>query len=103
MPPPGGSIRMTSAPSSARQAPPNGAAMNAEISTIRRPDRIGPWRSTTCGSQTEQVEGQLTCLDAPDEFRLACDSSLGREDGLLETCFVRYEHTVRIGDDDAFP
>jgi hypothetical protein len=39
----------------------NGAAMNAEISTIRRPDRIGPWSSATCRSQTEQVESQLTC------------------------------------------
>src|SRR6266566_2185633 len=101
MPPPGGSIRMTSAPSAARQAPPNGAAMNAEISTIRRPDRIGPWSSATCRSQTEQVEGQLTCLDAPDELHFACNSSLGRNNGLLETCSVRHKDTIRIGDDNA--
>src|SRR5690349_24548916 len=41
MPPPGGSTRMTSAPSAASVAPPSGAAMKAESSTIRRPARIG--------------------------------------------------------------
>src|SRR5438270_14062013 len=99
MPPPGGSIRMTSAPIAARHAPPKGAAMNAEISTMRRPDRIGPWSSATRRSQTEQVERQLTCLDATDELHPACNSSLGRHDGLLETCSVRHVDTIRIGDD----
>src|SRR5258708_2165729 len=41
IPPPGGSTRITSAPSAASVAPPSGAAMNAESSTMRSPDRIG--------------------------------------------------------------
>src|SRR5260221_12897680 len=41
IPPPGGSTRITSAPSAASVAPPSGPAMNAESSTIRSPDRIG--------------------------------------------------------------
>src|SRR5487761_1840467 len=39
-PPPGGSTRMTSAPSAARVAPPSGAATKAESSTIRKPSRM---------------------------------------------------------------
>src|SRR5450759_2782302 len=41
IPPPGGSTRITSAPSAARVAPPSGAATNAESSTMRSPERIG--------------------------------------------------------------
>src|ERR1700681_4320923 len=41
IPPPGGSTRITSAPSAARVAPPSGAAMKADISTMRSPARIG--------------------------------------------------------------
>src|SRR5258708_21828911 len=41
IPPPGGSTRITSAPSAASVAPPSGAAINAESSTMRSPDRIG--------------------------------------------------------------
>src|SRR5690349_10325351 len=40
IPPPGGSIRMTSAPSAAKVAPPSGAATKAETSTMRMPARI---------------------------------------------------------------
>src|SRR5487761_703922 len=39
-PPPGGSTRMTSAPSAARVAPPSGAATKAESATIRKPSRM---------------------------------------------------------------
>src|ERR1035437_3200449 len=41
IPPPGGSTRITSAPSAAGVAPPSGAATNAESSTTRSPARIG--------------------------------------------------------------
>src|ERR1700682_2412092 len=41
IPPPGGSMRMTSAPSAASVAPPSGAATNADSSTIRSPSRMG--------------------------------------------------------------
>src|SRR5258708_38438035 len=40
IPPPGGSTRITSAPSAARVAPPKGAATKAESSTTRSPARI---------------------------------------------------------------
>src|SRR6185312_1495933 len=40
IPPPGGSTRITSAPMAARVAPPRGAAMNADTSMIRSPERI---------------------------------------------------------------
>src|ERR1700686_727779 len=40
IPPPGGSTRMTSAPSAARVAPPSGAATKAKNSTMRSPARI---------------------------------------------------------------
>src|SRR5262245_34414982 len=41
MPPPGGSILITSAPMPARVAPPSGAATKAESSITRSPARIG--------------------------------------------------------------
>src|ERR1700681_1316226 len=41
IPPPGGSTRITSAPSAANVAPPSGAAMKADSSTMRSPARIG--------------------------------------------------------------
>src|SRR6202521_4047469 len=40
IPPPGGSTRITSAPSAASVAPPSGAATNAESSMMRSPARI---------------------------------------------------------------
>src|SRR5229473_4964511 len=40
IPPLGGSMRITSAPSAASVAPPSGAATNAESSTMRSPARI---------------------------------------------------------------
>src|SRR5258708_20961188 len=40
IPPPGGSTRITSAPSAASVAPPSGAATNADSSTTRSPARI---------------------------------------------------------------
>src|ERR1700692_3357436 len=41
IPPPGGSTRITSAPSAASVAPPSGAATNADSSTMRSPESIG--------------------------------------------------------------
>src|ERR1700682_2313462 len=41
IPPPGGSTRITSAPSAASVAPPSGAATKSDISTMRSPARIG--------------------------------------------------------------
>src|SRR5579872_902287 len=51
-PPPGGSTRMTSAPSAASVAPPKGAAMNAETSMTRRPSRMGRAPAGACASAT---------------------------------------------------
>src|SRR6202521_4652006 len=55
IPPPGGSTRITSAPSAARVAPPSGAAMKAESSTMRSPARIG----AAIALQAQDLPGSL--------------------------------------------
>src|SRR5258708_7323324 len=64
IPPPGGSTRITSAPSAARVAPPKGAATKAESSTTRSPARIaasaGPGVIQGLGSLLQQARRQ--CL-----------------------------------------
>src|SRR5260370_26327424 len=63
-PAPGGSTRITSAPSAARAAPPKGAATKAESSTTRSPARIaasaGPGVIQGLGSLLQQARRQ--CL-----------------------------------------
>src|SRR5260370_21888201 len=63
-PAPGGSTRITSAPSAARVAPPKGAATKAESSTTRSPARIaasaGPGVIQGLGSLLQQARRQ--CL-----------------------------------------
>src|SRR5258708_25385848 len=62
IPPPGGSTRITSAPSAASVAPPSGAATNAESSTTRSPARIaasaGPGVIQGLGSLLPQARRQ---------------------------------------------
>src|SRR5579872_1564835 len=100
MPPSGGSIRITSAPRLARQAPPSGAAMKAEISTIRSPERIGGAGSGIRPTKIEQVERQRASLDPPDHLLLTSHARLTGLDRLGEGFGARHEHTVRVADHD---
>src|SRR5439155_9594011 len=105
MPPPGGSTRITSAPSAARVAPPSGAAMKAAISTTRRPARIGALspRSASRGAKAEQVEGQFAVLQPRDDFDLAGRSRLCLAQRLLDSRLVRDQHAIGVRQHERTP
>src|SRR5207245_5451940 len=105
MPPPGGSTRMTSAPSAANVAPPRGAAMYAEISTRRSPDRrgglpaafiCGAGPSFAAGAKTEEVKGQLAALQSGDDPGLPSGPAVRLAESRLERGWMREQNSVRV-------